>query len=95
MSTPTEGFLDQIITWIVGAISFVAIWVWTTTMGRISRLEEGKVSMKAFEEYTQRADKDRDERRETELTLFNKVDDLRNHIDVKIDRIADLIRSNK
>lgn len=64
-------------------------------MGRIAALEKDKVSKADFDKYVDRADKDRDERRETELSLFVKVDDLRKHFDQKIDKLADLIRDNK
>jgi hypothetical protein len=64
-------------------------------MGRISALEREKVSQKTFDEYVARADKDRDERRDTELSLFREIKDQRQHFDSKLDKLADLIRGQK
>lgn len=90
-----NSFLSQVLSWIAGGIAAVGIWLWTSTMSRIAELEKGKVNQKTFDEYVARADKDRGERRETELNLFEKVDDLRTHFDQKIDKLADLIRNQK
>lgn len=95
MESGGNSFLSQVLAWIAAAIAAVGAWLWTSTMGRISRLEESKVDLKTFESYVQRADKDRNERRETELTLFSKVDSLRTHVDTRLDKIADLIRDHK
>lgn len=95
MAAPTDEttFLSQALAWAAAGIAGVGAWLWTTTMGRIAELEKGKVSKADFESYVNRADKDRDERRQTELSLFEKVDDLHKHFDVKIDKLADLIRN--
>lgn len=89
------SFLSQVLAWVAAAIAAVGAWLWTATMGRISALEKEKVNQKTFDEYVARADKDRDERRGTELALFDEVKDLRTHFDSKIDKLADLIRNNK
>lgn len=95
MAVPTEEttFLSQILAWAAAGIAAVGAWLWTTTMGRIAKLEETKVDRKTFEAYVERAEKDRDERRASEISLFHKVDDLHKHFDAKIDKLADLIRS--
>lgn len=97
MAAPTDetSFLSQVLAWIAAAIAAVGAWLWTTTMGRIAKLEEGKVNQKTFDEYVARADRDRAERRETEISLFEKVDDLHRHFDSKMDKLADLIRERK
>lgn len=97
MPAPTDEttFLSQVIAWVAAAIAAVGAWLWTTTMGRIAKLEEGKVNQKTFDEYVARADKDRTERRDTELTLFAKVDSLHHHFDAKFDKLAELIRERK
>lgn len=97
MATPSDehSFLGQALAWVAGAIGAVGYWLWTTTMGRIAKLEEGKVNQKTFDEYVARADKDRSERRDTELSLFAKVDSLHHHFDSKMDKLADLIRERK
>lgn len=97
MATPSDehSFLSQALAWVAAGIAGVGAWLWTTTMGRIARLEEGKVNQKTFDEYVARADKDRNERRDTELSLFAKVDDLHRHFDTKMDKLADLIRERK
>lgn len=97
MAVPTEEttFLSQILAWIAAAIAAIGAWLWTTTMGRIAKLEESKVNQKTFDDYVARADKDRDERRDTELSLFAKVDGLQKHFDTKIDKLADLIRESR
>lgn len=94
MAVPTEEttFLSQVLAWVAAAIAAIGAWLWTTTMGRIAKLEESKVNQKTFDDYVARADKDRDERRDTELALFRKVDGLQTHFDHKIDKLADLIR---
>lgn len=97
MAAPVDenSFLGQVLAWVAAAIAAVGAWLWTTTMGRIAKLEEGKVDRKTFESYVERAEKDRDERRSTELALFEKVDSLHRHFDAKFDRLADLIRERK
>lgn len=42
-----------------------------------------------------RSEKARDELRESQKLLFTKVDSLRDHVDGKFDKLADLIRSQK
>ena len=97
MATPSEGvsFLSQVLAWVAAGIAAVGAWLWTTTMGRISALEREKVSQRTFDEYVARADKDRDERRDTELSLFREIKDQRQHFDSKLDKLADLIREIK
>lgn len=97
MAAPVDenSFLGQALAWVAAGIAGVGAWLWTTTMGRIAKLEENKVDRKTFESYVERAEKDRDERRNTELALFHKVDDLHRHFDTKIDKLADLIRSRQ
>ncbi len=97
MAAPHDeaSFLNQVLGWVAGGIAAIGIWLWTSTMGRISELEKGKVNQKTFDEYVMRADKDRGEMRETEVNLFEKVDDLRSHFDNKIDRLAEIIREGR
>jgi len=97
MPAPTDdtSFLSQVVAWVAAAIAGLAAWLWTTTMSRITKLEEGKVNQKTFDEYVARADKDRGERRETELSLFRKMDNMRDHVDERFDRLAELIRASK
>lgn len=97
MAAPHDetSFLSQVLGWTAGGIAAVGVWLWTTTMGRISALEKEKVSQRTFDEYVARADKDRDERRDTELALFNEIKDQRQHFDSKLDRLADLIRAQR
>jgi len=97
VASPTDdpSFLSQIIAWVAAAIAGVCAWLWNSTMGRIAKLEEGKVNQKTFDDYVERADKDRDERRDTELSLFAEIKDQRQHFDSKLDKLADLIRQNK
>lgn len=97
MATPVDenSFLGQALAWVAAGIAGVGAWLWTTTMGRIAKLEEGKVNQKTFDEYVARADRDRTERRETEISLFEKVDGLHRHFDAKMDKLADLIRERK
>ena len=97
MATPTDdpSFLSQIIAWVAAGIAGLATWLWTSTMGRITKLEEGKVNQRTFDSYVARADKDRDERRDTELSLFEEIKDQRQHFDGKLDKIADLLRDRR
>ncbi len=75
MATPSDEttFLSQALAWVAAGIAAIGAWLWTTTMGRISALERDKVSQKTFDDYVVRADKDRGERREAEINLFEKV----------------------
>ena len=97
MAAPTgeTTFLSQVLAWVAAGIASVAAWLWVTTMGRIAKLEEGKVNQKTFDEYVARADKDRGERRDTELALFAKVDSLHHHFDAKFDKLAELIQERR
>jgi len=96
MAAPDEAsFLSQVLTWIAVGIAAIGAWLWTTTMGRIAKLEEGKVNQKTFDDYVARADKDRGERRETEISLFREIKDQRKHFDERLDKIADLLRERK
>lgn len=89
------SFVGQVLAWISGGIALIGAWLWANTMGRISSLEKSKVEREEFDKYVTRADKGRDEMRETQITLFNKVDDLRDHVDRKFEKIADLIRERQ
>jgi hypothetical protein len=97
MASPTDEttFLSQLLAWAAAGIAAVGAWLWTTTMGRIARLEEGKVNQKTFDAYVARADKDRDERRDTEISLFAEIKDQRTHFDTKLDRITDMLRDRR
>lgn len=96
MATPNDGsFLSEVLAWVAASIAAVGAWLWVNTMARISKLEEGKVNQKTFDEYVVRADKDRSERRETEISLFAEIKDQRLHFDSKLDKIADMIRGQK
>lgn len=97
MAAPTDEttFLSQVLAWAAAGIAAIGAWLWTTTMGRIAKLEESKVNQKTFDEYVARADRDRTERRDTELTLFAKVDSLHRHFDAKFDKLAELIREQR
>lgn len=97
MAVPPDetSFLGQVLAWTAAAIAGVGAWLWTTTMGRIAKLEESKVDQKTFSDYVARADKDRDERRQTEISLFAEIKDQRTHFDTKLDRLADLIRERQ
>lgn len=96
MAAPDDtSFLTHALAWLGAAIAGIGAWLWTTTMGRIKDLETGKVNQKTFDEYVVRADRDRGERRETEISLFQKVDDLHRHFDAKMDKLAELIRERQ
>jgi len=86
------SFLSQVLAWVAAAIAAVGAWLWTTTMGRIAKLEEGKVSNSTFDSYVTRADKDRDERRQTEISLFTEIKNQRDHFDAKLDKIVEMLR---
>lgn len=94
--------------WAMGAIGAgitgILAWLGLNTMSRIQALEQGKVDKKSFDDAMERADTSRGELRETMEThrsetrenvigLHDKIDDMRNHVDEKFDRLADLIRS--
>lgn len=92
MESGNGSFLTQVLAWIAAAIAAIGAWLWVNTMGRIGKLEEGKVNQKTFDEYVARADKDRSERRETEISLFAEIKDQRHHFDAKLDKITDMLR---
>jgi hypothetical protein len=93
--TDESSFISQIIAWVAAAIAAVFAWLWSTTMGRISKLEEGKVNQKTFDDYIVRSEKYRDERRETETSLFDEIKQQRIHFDTKLDKITDLLMAKK
>lgn len=79
-----------------GAVTVAAggvIWFFKNTMGRISATEKEKVSREEFETHLERAEISRRELRESQTVLFRKVDDLRDHVDEKFDRLTTLIQS--
>jgi hypothetical protein len=93
--TDEASFISQIIAWVAAAIAAVFAWLWSTTMGRITKLEEGKVNQKTFDDYIVRSEKYRDERRETETSLFDEIKQQRIHFDTKLDKITDLLMAKK
>ena len=93
--TDESSFISQIIAWVSAAIAAVFAWLWSTTMGRITKLEEGKVNQKTFDDYIARSEKYRDERRETETSLFDEIKQQRIHFDTKLDKITDLLMAKK
>ena len=96
MASPEEpGWSGQVLAWVASGIAAIGAWLWMNTMGRIAELEKTKVNQQTFDAYVSRADKDRDERRQTELSLFEEMKDQRLHFDGKLDRLADLIRERK
>ena len=84
MATPDQGssFLSEVLAWVAAGIAGVGAWLWSNTMGRIAALEKSKVDKDTFKDYVERADRDRAERRETEIKLFDKLD-----------KLADMIRN--
>jgi hypothetical protein len=93
--TDESSFISQIIAWVAAGIAAVFAWLWSTTMGRITKLEEGKVNQKTFDDYIVRSEKYRDERRETEISLFNEIKQQRIHFDTKLDKITELLMAKK
>jgi hypothetical protein len=93
--TDESSFISQIIAWVAAGIAAVFAWLWSTTMGRITKLEEGKVNQKTFDDYIVRSEKYRDERRETETSLFDEIKQQRIHFDTKLDKITDLLMAKK
>lgn len=81
------SFLSQSLAWAAAGIAGVGAWLWTNTMGRLQKVEENKLNRSEFDSAMSRIDKDRDERRETEIKLFDKVD----KFDDKLDALKDLI----
>lgn len=82
-----QSFLSQTLAWVAAGIAGVGAWLWTNTMGRIAHIEKNKLDKTTFDATVARHDKDRDERRETELALFAKVDKFND----KLDDLKDLI----
>lgn len=95
MNEKDPTFLGQLITWAGAGISALFAWLWTHTMGRLSSVEKEKLNRKEFEEAMQRAETSRQEVRGSVITLFGEVKDLRDHVDTKFDRLADLIREHR
>lgn len=105
MSAPNPDV--GLVSYVVGAIAAgtvaIVAWVGKHTVGRISALETGKVDMKTFDEAMERAEtgrkelrasveQQRIETRENVIAVHGKIDGLRDHVDEKLDRLADLIR---
>lgn len=87
------SFLGFVLAAVAAGISGLGAWAWNNTMGRITALEQGKVDKEDFKQYVERSEKSRDELRDSQKLIFQKVDGLRDHVDEKFDRLADLIRS--
>lgn len=80
VAAESPSLVGQYMAWAAGAIAAVGAWLWTNTMGRIQHLERTKVDQSTFNTYVERADKDRDERRETEIKLFDRLDHMKDMI---------------
>lgn len=96
------GFLKTVLEWAWAVVGVLMGIIWkkhneeiASIKASIQKVGESKVNEKTFDEYVERAEKDRDERRETEINLFAEIKDQRNHFDSKLDRLAELIRANK
>ena len=76
----SSGFLGQVLAWIAAGIAGLGAWLWINTMGRIQLLEADKVGREEFNKHIAKVDKDRDERREVEIKLFDKLDGLKDLI---------------
>lgn len=80
MDIPDSSFTGQVLAWVAAGIASIGAWLWTNTMGRIAKLESDKIGREEFDKYVDRADHDRNERRETEIKLFDKLDQLKDLI---------------
>ena len=82
MATGAEDqtLIGQIMTWAAGGVATIGAWLWANTMGRIKALEDDKVSKSDFNRHVERTEHDRTERREIEIKLFDKLDDLKDLI---------------
>lgn len=74
------SFLSQSLAWIAAAIAGIGAWLWVNTMGRLQKVEENKLDRSEFDKAMSRIDKDRDERRETEIKLFDRLDHLKDMV---------------
>ena len=95
MNERDPTLLGQLLAWAAAGIASVGAWLWTHTMGRIAAVEKEKVSRHEFDEAVNRGEKSREELRGSVITLFGKVDDLRDHVDTKFEKLADLIREHR
>lgn len=87
MATGAEDqtLIGQVMTWAAGGIATIGAWLWANTMGRIKALEDSKVSKADFDRHVDRAQHDRDELRENQIKLFDKIDELK---DLIVERIS-------
>lgn len=74
------SFLGQTLAWVAAGIAGIGAWLWTHTMGRLQKVEENKLDRFEFDKAMARIDKDRDERRETEIKLFDRLDHLKDMV---------------
>ena len=93
--------------WLWGLLLPALWWMWNKQDKRIdekagaSDVKEIKASLhelrnrvvtkEAFDAHEARDQKDRDERRETEIKLFDKIDGLKDDVNGKFDQIRDLL----
>lgn len=66
--------------------------------GRLEKVEakaDAALPRQEFDRHVVASTKDRDERRQTELALFDRVDDLRKHVDMKFDALTTIIMSSR
>lgn len=74
------SFLSQSLGWAAASIAGIGAWLWLNTMGRLQKVEENKLDRSEFDKAMSRIDKDRDERRETEIKLFDRLDHLKDMV---------------
>lgn len=76
-------------------VTAILAWLVKNRVEKIEAKADAALSRAEFVEYKTAAQKDRDERRQTELALFEKMDDLRGHVDAKFDGLTTIILNSR
>lgn len=98
--------IDVLIGFVATITAGVALWFFKNTMSRIAAAEKDKVDRKDFDVAVARSETARQEMRQAQVTLFGKVDQLRDHVDnqaqslrdrmdEKFDELTTIVRSAK
>jgi hypothetical protein len=95
MTEPDPGVWRALLDHLWAPVVALVTWL---AKGRIEKAEaklETAVQRSEFDAFKTASIKDRDERRETELALFKRVDDLRTHVDAKFDALTTIILNTR
>jgi len=86
MAIEGVGFLDRLVDWLLMGVVALGGIIFKGHDSRISKLEENSVTKETFNSYEDRAEKSRGEVRQAILSLYEKVDEVKDLIIERTDK---------